>query len=65
MYTKLGIHLFSSKTLSNMLLLILVALSLLISNVGIGMVNMQFALLNAVQNFDRENTYYIYEYFTG
>lgn len=58
MYIRLGIHLFSSKTLSNMLLLILVALSLLISNVGIGIVNMQFSLLNAVQNFDKENTYY-------
>ncbi|MGN0537968.1 MAG: hypothetical protein ACI4M3_08340 [Acutalibacteraceae bacterium] len=58
MYIRLGIHLFSSKTLSNMLLLILVALSLLVSNVGIGIVNMQLSLLNAVQNFDKENTYY-------
>lgn len=57
-YVRLGIHLFSSKTLSNMLLLILVALSLIMSNVAVGMFNMQFSLLDSVQNFDKENTYY-------
>ncbi len=57
-YIKLGLHLFSSKTLSNMLLLILVALSLLVSNVGVGIINMQFSLVDSVQNFDKKNTYY-------
>lgn len=57
MYIRLGAHLFSRKTLANVLLMLLLALSVFISNICIGILNRQFALLDSVQNFDKENTY--------
>lgn len=57
MYIRLGAHLFSRKTFANVLLMILLALSVFISNICIGILNRQFALVDSVQNFDKENTY--------
>ncbi len=58
MYFKLGSHLLSTKTLANCLLIILIAFSLFVTNICIGIINRQFAVTDAVKNFDLEKTYY-------
>ncbi len=58
MYFKLGSHLLSTKTLANCLLIILIAFSLFVTNICIGIINKQFAVTDAVKNFDLEKTYY-------
>lgn len=58
MFLKLGAHLLSRKTLSNILLMILIALSLFIANICIGIVNRQYSVIDSVKNFDKKNTYY-------
>lgn len=58
MYFKLGSHLLSTKTLANCLLIILIAFSLFVTNICIGVINRQFAVTDAVENFDLEKTYY-------
>ncbi len=55
---KLGLHLFSRKSALNIMLIILIALSLLIVNICLGMFNEQTSLLDSVQGFDKENDYY-------
>ena len=58
MYFKLGSHLLGTKTLANCLLIILIAFSLFVTNICIGVINQQFAVTDAVKNFDLEKTYY-------
>ncbi|MGN0537800.1 MAG: FtsX-like permease family protein [Acutalibacteraceae bacterium] len=55
---KLGLHLFSRKSTLNIMLIILIALSLLIVNICLGMFNEETSLLDSVQGFDKENDYY-------
>lgn len=55
---KLGLHLFSRKNTLNIMLIILIALSLLIVNICLGMFNEETSLLDSVQGFDKENDYY-------
>ena len=58
MFFKLGIHLFSRKSLSNVMLIMLIAMSFLLTNICVGILNREYSLINSVQNFDKENTYY-------
>lgn len=58
MHFKLGLHLFSQKSVLNIMLIILIAISLLMVNICLGMFNEQTSLLDTVQGFDKENDYY-------
>lgn len=58
MYFKLGIHLFSRKSFMNIMLIILISISFLLTNMCLGMFNERNSLMDSVQNFDKENDCY-------
>lgn len=58
MFFKLGFHLWKSKKFSNILLMVLIAMSLFMVSLCVGIVNNQFSMFNSVRNFDKSETYY-------
>ena len=57
-FFKLGFHLWKSKRFSNILLIILMAMSLFMISICVGILNNQFSMFRAMRKFDKAETYY-------